>query len=62
MSDQAQEGIFLLFLAVLVAVLWLRGYLTAWINDVTSAVTTPPGRQPFTFPTPASSGGTRKAI
>jgi hypothetical protein len=63
MSDQAQEGVFLLVLAVALAVLWLRGYLTGWIGALTAAVTTPPVKQPFAFPsTSGGRGRTPKAV
>ncbi len=57
MSDEAQEGVFLLLIAAGIAILWLRGYLTAWINDLTNAVTTPPVKQPFAFPSPQPATG-----
>jgi hypothetical protein len=55
MSDQAQEGIFLLLIAVAIAVLWMRGYFTSWINAATSTITTPPVKKPFAFPSSPTS-------
>ncbi|MHB8420649.1 MAG: hypothetical protein ACYDCL_21465 [Myxococcales bacterium] len=63
MNDQAQEGVFLLLLAIAIVVLWLRGYLTSWIDAATSAIGAPPTKVPFNVPgapiRPPASGGVR---
>jgi len=42
-------SLLLLFLAGLLAFLWIRGYLTRWIGQVTAAVQTPPPLNPVSI-------------
>ena len=62
MSNQAQEGVLLLVVAAALAVLWLRGYLTAWLDTVTAAIGAPPVKQPFAFPGSGSPSGAPIAV
>lgn len=56
MSDRASEGILLLLAAAFLVLLWLRGYLTTYINAITTAVASPPSKTPFNVPGKNPSG------
>lgn len=43
----ALGGLLLLVLAGILGVLWMRGYLTTWINGAIAAVTNPPAKNPI---------------
>jgi hypothetical protein len=47
-------SLLLLFLAGLLAFLWIRGYLSRWLGQLTTAVQTPPPLNPVNVPGAAS--------
>lgn len=47
----------MLTLAVLLGVLWMRGYLSAWIAKAIAAATYPPAKVPFHVPGGAAPAG-----
>ncbi len=55
MSGRAQDGVLLIGAGLAVLVLWVRGYLTAWIDLAAAGVAQAPAKQPFAFP--GQSGG-----
>lgn len=48
--SRRQGGLLELTFAVILGVLWVRGYLTGWINRLTAAATEAPAKQPFNIP------------
>jgi hypothetical protein len=55
-------SLLLLFLAGLLAFLWIRGYLTRWIGQVTTAVQTPPPLNPVSIAGSSGGGGGRPLV
>lgn len=46
-SSSTLGSLLLLFLAGVIAVLWIRGYFSRWLGELTAAVQTAPPLDPF---------------
>jgi hypothetical protein len=61
-SDRTSEGLLLLLAAAAILLLWLRGYLTPYINAITTAVANPPAKTAFNVPGSNPSGSVTATI
>lgn len=50
MTSRTLGGLLLIVAAVLLAVLWTRGYLSGWIAQAIALFGTAPAKRPFTPP------------